>query len=227
MFRPPPAKASGPNALPYRKPQEGRDFWVIDDILRDPMAVRERALAATDWELGLPHKPEFWPGKRHAPGLLPEELAPLEAMVMVRTGAKRLWEEIPPEGKSLNHNCIQIVGPKESGPRPHSDSRKVARYAGVIYLTPRPAGQSGTTFYRQRLPNARLGGNLCPAQFTTLPEALGMPKLPLTAWAEDVVVPNAFNRLLLYRADLIHSATGYFGHDDATKRMTALFFWMA
>ena len=129
LFRPPPAKAPRPHALPYRKPQEGRDYWVIDAILPDPMAVRERALAASDWELGLP--------------------------------------------------------------------------------------------------NGGLGGNLCPAQFTTLPEALGMAKLPLAAWAEDVVVPNAFNRLLLYRADLVHSATGYFGHDDATKRMTVLFFWMA
>lgn len=223
----PPLGASRPNPLPYRKPQEGRDYWVIDNILADPMAVRDRALAAPDWELGLPYKPEFWPGKRHAPALLPEELSALESLVMAKTGAKRLWEEVPPEGKSLNHNCIQIVGATESGPRPHSDSRKVARYAGVVYLSPKPSGKSGTTFYRQRLPNGTLGGNMCPAQFATLPEALGLAKLPLSAWAEDVVVPNAFNRFLLYRADLIHSATGYFGHDDATKRMTALFFWMA
>lgn len=216
-----------PNPLPYRKPQEGRDYWVQDDFLPNPLEVRERALQTPEWELGLPFKPEFWPGKRTRPALLPDELERVEAWVREKTGAKRLWEEIPPDGKKLNHNVIQIVGDRDSGPRPHTDSRKVTRYAAVIYLTPRPAPRSGTTFYRQRMPDGRLAGNICPAAFATLPEALGMSKLPLSAWSEDVTVPNAFNRILMYRADLVHSATGYFGREDAEKRMSALFFWQA
>ena len=50
--------------LPYRKPTEGRDYWVIDDALPDPMAVRERCLAKTDWEYGFPTTGEVWPGMR-------------------------------------------------------------------------------------------------------------------------------------------------------------------
>ena len=36
-----------------------------------------------------------------------------------------------------------------------------------------------------------------------------------------------FNRLLLYRANLIHSASEYCGQRLADKRMAAVFFWMA
>lgn len=40
-----------------------------------------------------------------------------------------------------------------------------------------------------------------------------MSGLPLQAWHPEVTIPNVFIRLLLYRADLVHSATAYFGHD--------------
>jgi hypothetical protein len=56
---------------------------------------------------------------------------------------------------------------------------------------------------------------------------LGVPALPLSAWKEDVVVPNVFNRLLVYRADLVHSASRYFGFAKVEKRLTVVFFWMA
>lgn len=97
----------------------------------------------------------------------------------------------------------------------------------MIYLTPRAPAGAGTTFYRLRYPNGALSGNLCPAPHANLREALGVTGLPLQAWQPELSVPNIFNRLLLYRADLVHSASAYFGHDLQTKRMTALFFWMA
>ena len=51
--------------------------------------------------------------------------------------------------------------------------------------------------------------------------------MPLEAWQPDVVIANAFNRLIVYRADLVHSATGYFGKAHHEKRLTGLFFWRA
>jgi hypothetical protein len=42
-----------------------------------------------------------------------------------------------------------------------------------------------------------------------------------------VRIEHRFNRLLLYRANLIHSASNYCGQSLAGKRMTAVFFWMA
>jgi hypothetical protein len=47
------------------------------------------------------------------------------------------------------------------------------------------------------------------------------------SFEEDVRIEHRCNRLLLYRANLIHSATAYCGSTLADKRMAAVFFWMA
>jgi hypothetical protein len=213
--------------LTYRRPLLGRDYWIRDDILPDPLAVAARCYAQSDWELGAPHRNEAWPGMRAAGALVPAELALVEAWVRQVTGAKRLWQEATPEGATLNHNYAQLVGMAESGPRPHTDSRRLCRFAAVIYLTPQPEADAGTSFYRLRYPDGTLGGNICSPPHANLREALGMKGLPLEAWQEETRVENKFNRMLLYRANMVHSASSYFGFDHAEKRMTAVFFWMA
>jgi hypothetical protein len=217
----------GRPSLTYRRPQQGRDYWVQDDFLPNADEVARRCYARTEWELGAPYSPLPWPGRRAPQALLPEELERVEAWVRKVTGARRLWIERAPDGNTLNHNYAQLVGMDESGPRPHTDSRRLCRYAAVIYLTPQPDPDSGTSFYRLRYPGGALGGNLCGPPHANLREALGVAKLPLEAWQEDVRVENRFNRILLYRANLVHSASSYFGFEHADKRMTAVFFWMA
>ena len=90
--------------LPYRKPTEGRDYWLLDDALPNAMEVRERCLAKQDWALGFPHTQERWPGRRAIPALESSELAAIEDKVRQATGTRRLWVQGTPEGKTLNHN---------------------------------------------------------------------------------------------------------------------------
>jgi hypothetical protein len=220
-------RAAAPRALPYRKPTEGRDYWLVDDALPDPLAVRERALAREDWNLGYPHRPESWPGMRVIPGLTPEELAIVEAKVKQATGAKKLWVETAPDGGHLNHNCVQVVGEEECGQKPHTDSRKLCRYAAVLYLNPDVPDDCGTSFFRQRLPGGQLGGNIVSGPHANLVEALGARFVPHNSFVEDVRLPHKFNRLLVYHGNLVHSATAYWGHELREKRMAAVFFWMA
>ncbi|MFG2814482.1 DUF6445 family protein [Streptomyces sp. NPDC048410] len=213
--------------LPYRKPTEGRDYWVLDDALPDADAVRERCLAKEDWAKGYPYTSETWPGLRAMPGLEPGELARVERLVKKATGAKELWVQRAPGGGTLNHNCVQVVGEGESEPRPHTDSRALCRYAAVLYLNPAVPKSCGTSFYRQSLPGGRLGGNVVQAPHNNLVDALGTRFVTPDAFEEDVRVPHRANRLLLYNANLVHSATAYTGRTLAEKRMTAVFFWMA
>jgi hypothetical protein len=221
---PPPAKLP---TLTYRKPQLGRDYWVCDDFLPNADEISARCYGQTEWEMGAPYRPEPWPGMRSANALTESEIAFVEAWVKKVTGAKRLWQESTPEGSTLNHNYVQLVGMPDSGPRPHTDSRKLCRYACVIYLTPDPDPACGTSFYRLRYPNGTLGGNICSPPHSNLREALGVKGLPLEAWQEEIRVDNKFNRIVLYRANLVHSATSYFGFEHGEKRMTVVFFWMA
>ncbi len=151
--------------LPYRKPTEGRDYWLFDDVLPNADAVRERCLGKQDWALGFPHTGESWPGRRAIPALETEELAQVEARVMQATGTRKLWVQPTPDGKTLNHNCVQVVG----------------KHEGFV---------------------------------------------PPDSFVEDVRIPHKFNRLLVYSAALIHTATAYCGSVLADERMAAVFFWM-
>jgi len=213
--------------LPYRKPTEGRDYWILDNALPDPDAVRARLLARTDWYEGYPRKPESWPGLRAMPALETAELEHIEAWVRKATGASKLWVQASGDGGMLNHNCVQVVGYNECEPRPHTDSRALCRYAAVLYLNPAVPDECGTSFYRQRLPGGQRGGNIVQPPHNNLVEALGTRFVDVTAFAEDVAIPHRYNRLLVYRANLIHSATGYWGQTLEKKRMAAVFFWMA
>jgi len=76
-------------------------------------------------------------------------------------------------------------------------------------------------------PDASLGGNYCTAPRANLREALGGKGLPPDAWHEALRIENRLNRILLYKADLVHPASGYFGFDHPENRVTAVFFWMA
>lgn len=214
--------------LPYRKPTAGRDYWVIDDALPDPMAVRERCLARTDWEYGYPTTGEAWPGMRTMPALLEDELAGIDALVRAATGAKKLWVEQTAAGEKLNHNCVQVVGAVEGAIKPHTDSLNYCRYAAVLYLNPAVPDSCGTSFFRQRMPNGQLAGNMVAPPHRNLVDALGNRFVMPNAFAEDVRVAHRFNRLLLYKANIVHSASAYWGLEGiASKRMTAVFFWMA
>ncbi|MFJ1795468.1 DUF6445 family protein [Kitasatospora griseola] len=222
-----PRPTPGLPVLPYRKPTKGRDYWVLDDVLPDPDAVRARHLARTDWDEGYPHKPESWPGLRGMPGLEPDELAHVERLVRETVGAPRIWALGEAEGGTFNHNCVQVVGEGECEPRPHTDSRSLCRYAAVLYLNPNVPKRCGTSFYRQSLPGGRLGGNTVVAPHNNLVDALGTRFVPPDSFTEDLAVPHRYNRLLLYTANLMHTATEYYGTTLDEKRMTCVFFWMA
>lgn len=214
--------------LPYREPQLGRDYWLLDDAVPDPLALRQRLLQREDWVQGAPYRNESWPGMRAWPALDEAELAPLEAWMLKQTGTRKVYQPtVNGPGNSLNHNCVQVVGVNEGQVRPHTDSRALCTYAAVLYLSPDAPVHAGTSFYRVRLPDGTPGGNVIPSRFANLVEALGTRFVPPDLFELDLSIDSRFNRLLLYRADLIHSASAYFGDQLAERRMTAVFFWLA
>lgn len=96
----------------------------------------------------------------------------------------------------------------------------------MLYLTPDAPEHCGTSFYRQRMPNGQLGGNTVNKPHDNLVQALGTRFVPPDSFVEDVRIPNRFNRLIVYSAAMIHSATAYCGEVLANERMAAVFFWM-
>jgi len=219
-----------PHGMPllhYEKPALGLNYWLLDEALPNALDVSKRCFNSGSWKLGYPHTSEKWPGMRSKKALKKDELEKVEAWVKSVTGAKRLWTPELSGGNKVDCNVAQLVGKNESGALPHTDSRNLCHLAAVIYLSPKPDPKAGTTFYRLRYPNGAAGGNIVLEPHINLKDALKVQRLPPEAWYEDVQIDNKFNRMLLYKANLVHSATAYFGQDKRDRRLTALFFWMA
>lgn len=213
--------------LPYEKLEHGKNYWIVDDVLPNAADIAERCFSREKWEYGSPYQPESWPGMRFHGALTETELQHVEATVKRLTGKDKLWTEQPPGGLRLDCNVAQLVGEGETTPHPHTDSRRLCRYACVIYLSPNPPPNSGTSFCRLRYPNGAIGGNIVEAPNNNLVDALKVRALPIQAWYEDMRVENVFNRMILYKANLVHCATSYFGKELRDKRLTTVFFWMA
>ncbi len=216
------------DTLPYRKPELGKDYWIGENVLPDPDTVARRCFSQTAWVLGSPWRNEPWPGMRAPEALRADEVKIVEDWVLSQIKVPSLRPQgAPPDGVS-GHNHAQLVGGGDAVARPHVDSSRLCDYAAVLYLHPcPPTKHSGTSFYRLRLPDGTLGGNICPPPYESLSHIPGFQESDLSMWEEDIEVENRYNRLLVYKSDIIHSATSYFGwnHEILSKRLTVVFFW--
>ena len=217
--------------LPFRELIQGQDYWIQDQALPNALEIAQRCITKPTWTLGSPWRPEPWPGMR-APGALTlNELLAVEAYVTTHLGVSNLLPQSDSEAGLSGHNHIQICGGAEGVARPHVDSARICDYAAVLYLHPSPpTSHCGTSFYRLHLPGEPPDGNYCPKEYESLSEVPGVSReMDPTMFEEILEAPYVFNRLVAYKSDLIHSATGYFGwdHSLASKRMAVVFFWKA
>ena len=217
--------------LPYRDLILGKDYWIHDDVLPKALEAAQRCLGFSTWTLGSPWRPEPWPGMRAPEALSKDEVSIIEACVQQHLDVPNLIPQTESEAGQSGHNHIQICGGAEGVARPHVDSASICDYAAVLYLHPSPpTTHCGTSFYRLHLPGEPLDGNYCPKEYESLSQVPGLSQeMDPTMFEEILEVPYVFNRLVAYKSDLIHSATGYFGWDHtlASKRMAVVFFWKA
>lgn len=219
------------NRLPYRELIHGRDYWIQDQALPNALEIAQRCITIPTWTLGSPWRSEPWPGMRAPGALTSDELRIVESYVTTHLGIPNLTPQSDNEAGLSGHNHIQICGGAEGVARPHVDSARICDYAAVLYLHPSPpTSHCGTSFYRLHLPGEPPDGNYCPKDYESLSEVPGVSQeMDPTMFKEILEAPYVFNRLVAYKSDLIHSATGYFGWDHAlaSKRMAVVFFWKA
>ena len=222
-----PSVPKGVPSLPYEQLEEGKNYWIADDFFNHDIAIeiRERCLKKDQWKLGKPYTKELWPGRRSENALNKQELLQVETWVMKMINKSKLWTA-KSDKVLVDTNTAILVGNAEGAARPHVDNRNLCRFAAVLYLTPNPKAHSGTSFYRLRYANDAAGGNVVNPPFANLVDALRTDALPISAWYEDYEIENKFNRLALFKGNIAHSASGYFGNEDHEKRLAITFFWM-
>ena len=102
----------------------------------------------------------------------------------------------------------------------HCDSQK---WGGMLYLTPNAPYQCGTTLYAHKQTRARTyyeeGWD---AAWTNIP---GECHLDGTHWEPVDVLGNVYNRLVIFDASAIHSASQYFGTVKENARLWQMFFF--
>ncbi|ARD23968.1 MULTISPECIES: DUF6445 family protein [Shewanella] len=213
--------------LNYEKPEENKNFWIIDNFFSEKQAteIANRCFMKSKWKLGKPYTSELWPGMRSKNALKKKELLQVENWIKETLKVDKLWVA---ESNSVvvDTNTAILVGADEGAARPHVDNRQLCRYGAVLFLSKNPKPHSGTSFYRLKYANEAAGGNLVQKPYNNLVDALNTDSLPPSAWYEDEAIENKFNRLILFKGNMVHSASSYFGKEKREKRLAITFFYM-
>lgn len=186
-----------------RRPQ----LLVVDDFYTDPVAVRRLALE-TEYAEG----PAHYKGLRSKPFLFPYVKEEFERLL----GCEILdWMQQSANG----------VFQKTTSKEPlvwHSDSQS---YAAAIYLNVQAKERdisSGTSFWQHNQTKARRP----PESLVDYNETYSAYNLTHPDnWTLVDRVGSVFNRLVIWDAKLIHSATSYQGFSLTCPRLVQLFFF--
>lgn len=184
--------------------------WIVDNFYENPDQIREFALKQDYLEGGLGRG--FIGRRTHQQFLFP--------------GLKERFEEIMSkkvtgwEGYDMNGR-FQVAWAGEPLVW-HCDNQQ---WGGMLYLTPNAPYQCGTTLYAHKQTRARtFHDEGWDAAWRDIP---GDPHLDGTPWEPVDVLGNVYNRLVIFDASAIHSASEYFGTVMENARLWQMFFFDA
>jgi len=185
--------------------QRPPQLLVVDDFYDDPDSVRNFALRQ-DFAEDL----RFFKGQRtlktfRFPGIHERFQCLLQAKVT-------RWSEMEVNG------VFQFCTAKDPLVY-HADTQM---YAGAVYLTPNAPAQCGTSFFRSR---THTDVRRWPIAGHTYDSVFPTGHYDRTKFELVDIVGNVYNRLVIWDAQLLHSASEYFGDRLENSRLFHLFFF--
>ena len=203
----------------------GDEVWAIDNIYKDPDAVREHALKSdfsgnyNSFHPGIcsPAAQHSLPVTKAMRKLIFKHHTLTTGSFFAKLGGTGQWDD----RKSV----------------PHTDN--AADFAGVVCLTPEPEPGDGTSFFRHkklRIWKYNFGHVPTSMQMALhhgfesvdiMHRYLRSPKA-IDHWEEVLSVPAKYNRLIFYSSDYFHSAShrGCSEYDlETNPRLTQNFFF--
>ena len=190
---------------------------VIDDFYANPMEVRQAALRA--------NYPEVT-GVRTFPGRNSDKAFPIPDLD--RVASSLVNEHIAGDLANPNsfHCHFRVTLDGEVGRyNVHADPSHLA-VVGICYLTLPEHCQGGTSFFRHRKTNTDRTpsqADLEAAGYKSIAQLLKDEGPDQSCWEHLMTVPMRFNRLVLYRPFLWHSAGPAFGDSPENGRLIQLF----
>jgi hypothetical protein len=195
-------------------------FLVLDNFFEDPFAVREKALAKP-----FTNETGHFPGARSVNEFHFRELHELclnAGTLLSKSGALK-----------IHSPCFQFMGKGQRKSYIHSDP--MAGYAGIVFLGEKPGTYPGTSFFRhkqtgldsfksedkewirQTFPNT--------AAFKSAEDLLDWDRFNTKKWKKVITLDAAFNRLILFPAELLHQNASAWGTNPRNGRLTYNF-WL-
>ena len=180
-----------------------KKLWVVDNFYEDPYALREFALKQ-DFNDDL----RFYKGKR-------------TANVYHTPQIKQRFEEIMGvkirefAGNGTMNGVFQYCTPEDLLVH-HHDSQT---WAAMVFLTPDAPFETGTSFYRHK----QTGITLADPPKSDVYSMHGF--YDRTKFELIDQIGNVFNRLVIFDARCLHSATQYFGTKKEDARLFHIFFF--
>ena len=189
---------------------------IVDDFYDHPLEVRRRALAC---DYPPPADPDKYPGRNSRERLLPEGLDRIMCRVLGET-------VVGPRRPQSSHGRFRVTLAGEEGRFvAHVDPTNL-QWAGIVYLTLPEHCKGGTAFYRHRgtdsdrapltRPELELHG------LDSVESLLQRDGPDPAMWEHLMTVPMRFNRLIVYRPWLWHSAGESFGSSPEDCRLIQL-----
>lgn len=177
-------------------------LWVVDNFYDDPLAVREFALQQEyNFE-------PYYRGRRTLNQFLFPGLKERFEQIM---GIKiKRWEDHGMNGR-FQHCTV------EDALVYHCDDQT---WAATIYLTPEAPFQCGTSLWAHKKFRTRN-----KREFDTKGYPFDKGFLDKTSLEPVDVIGNVFNRLVIWEAANVHSATEYFGMKKEDSRLFQIFFF--
>lgn len=200
------------------------DVMIINNFLQFPVQVREWALNQVYMD-SLEFTEKYnqhtdWPGLR-TEGIL--DLDPQYANIVFSAVANILQRNVTLNELSIK-SYFQITREQDGFSWIHQDNN--VKYAAILYLTPNADTRCGTTLYRCN--NVKKWESFMSDQkgYQTLKEINEKENKTLydELFTPIDTIGNIFNRLVIYRGDIYHKSSGYFGNDMRTGRLTQVFF---
>lgn len=195
-------------------------FIVVDDFLPNPDEFRKRALA-----LQYPEQQGQFPGRN--------SLQRLELPGLTEAVSGLVGEPLVPAPKPQSHAKCRLTLASDKGlGRVHID---VSYWSGILYLSRTEDCQGGTDFFRHRATNSDrfpvTHEELAATGYPTFEDAhrgiIDQEGTRTEAWEHLTRIPMRYNRLLLLRPWLWHTAGPGFGDRPENGRLVYLMFFLA
>ena len=195
-------------------------YLVVDDFLPNPDELRRRALA-----LDYPDQRGQFPGRN--------SLQRLELPGLTEASSSLVGEPLIPASRPQSHAKCRLTLSRDEGiGRVHID---VSYWSGILYLSKPEDCRGGTDFFRHRATNSDrfpvTNEELAATGFASFEDAhkgiIEGEGTKAEAWEHVTRIPMRYNRLLLLRPWLWHTAGPGFGDRPENGRLVYLMFFLA